>query len=321
MAGRGRKKLKPPGARRGGQRKAPSNTGWWVLIGAVVLLGVAGVVASRDGGSGSSYVEELVAPDIGGAEEISVTSVAVEPYDRVAEGDDVFELSAGDEERTVTAPGDGFVVQIAAAEGSSVAPGTVLGTFQPGPDLSATNAAGHHWHTALGINICGQWLGQLGETTGDFHTHGDGLIHAHAQSSAAAGTSATLGLWFERVGGSVSSSRVEYGGETYESGDVDCDGEPGALRWALNGEERDDDPADLVVGNGDVVAIAFVPEDAELDTVPPSMLFMAENYAEPKHPDYEPPPPPEPPAEEAPAGEEPADGGTEPTGAPTDQEG
>lgn len=279
-----RSKLKPP--TRSGRRRS-GNFGWYAALAVIVVLGIAAIVASREGGgAGTGVVSEVTAPDLGAGEAVSVTTVAYEAYDRVEDGSVLFELSAGDRTEEVRSPHDGFFVGAAVEEGTEVEPGAILGRVQTGPDFAGDNPTGNHWHTAYGVNVCGSWLPPVGQTSGDFHSHGDGLVHAHPRSSSAAGDQATIGLWFQRQGGSVSEDEVSYpGGDTYTSGEVDCGGDQGVLRWALNGEEREGDPGDVVVGNGTVLTIAFVPEDAELPTVPPSASHMAQNYAEPNHPD------------------------------------
>src|SRR5437870_2026135 len=59
-----------------------------------------------------------------------------------------------------------------------------------------------HWHEALGVNVCGEWVEapptfefRAGSTTvrAGLHTHGDGFIHIHPFDSVDAGNNATLG--------------------------------------------------------------------------------------------------------------------------------
>lgn len=298
-----RKKLTPPTARRRSRSKVRSiNFGWWGTIALIVVLGVAAIIVSRGEQASADIVRDVTAPAIGDAETVTVSAVNVEAYDRVDSGETLMTVSAGDATEDVTSPTTGIVAGVLVAEGDEVEPGTRLAIVQTGPDLRTSNAAGHHWHTAYGVYVCDQFLPPVGEFPGNLHSHGDGLMHAHPLSNAEAGDNATMGRWFENGGLRLDIDELEYSdGNTYQSGEVDCDGEPGVLQWSLNGEEQDSNPANHVLGNGDVVVIAFVPEGEDFPTVAPSAAGMAENYAQPKHPDFEQP-------AEAPA-EEGADGG------------
>lgn len=306
-----RKKLTPPTARRRSRSKVRSiNFGWWGAIVLIVLLGVMAIVLSRGEQASASIVREVTVPDFGGAATVAVSEVHVEVYDRVDSDDPLYTVVVGGSDEEIVAPTTGIVSELLASEGDELTPGTRVANVQTGPDFGQANAAGNHWHTALGVNVCGEWLPPLGEFVDNLHTHGDGLVHAHPRSNADAGTNGTLGRYFDNAGLDLTVSSLRYSdGNTYETGEVDCDGEEGVFRWALNGEEQDDNPANFIIGNGDVVVLAFVPEDAEFDTVAPSTPVMAENYAVPKHPDVQ---PPEQPAEEETA---PADGES---GGPTD---
>lgn len=285
-----RKKLTPPTARRRSRSKARSiNFGWWGTIALIVVLGVAAIVVSRGEQASASIVHEVTVPEFGEAQVVTVSEVHVEPYDRVDSDDPLFTVTVGDREEEIGAPRSGIVSEVLAAEDDELTPGTRVANVQTGPDFSQANPAGNHWHTALGVNVCGEWLPPIGEFTANLHTHGDGLAHAHPRSNADAGENATLERFFDNAGLDLTITSLRYSdGNTYEDGEVDCEGEDGVFRWALNGEEQDSNPANFVVGNGDVVVLAFVPADAELQTLPPSAAFMAENYAVPKHPDFQP---------------------------------
>lgn len=284
-----RKKLAPPTSRRRPGRGARQvNFGWWATVGLIVALGVTGIVVSR-GGTGVGQITHAVAvPDLTGAETISVSKVNVALFDRVQEGDVLVELKVGDRTETIEAPVTGVVSVLAAAPGQAVEAGTDIAQVQTGPDFANAD----HWHTAYGVNVCGEWLPPIGEFASDFHSHGDGLVHAHPGSTSAAGRNATLGLFFERAGLELTAAKLEYSdGKTYTSEETTCgegeDKQTAVLRWALNGEEQEGNPANFVAGNGDVVAIAFLPDKAEFDTLPPSAAHMAESYVPAKHPDFE----------------------------------
>lgn len=294
-----RRKLTPPTSRRRpGRGGRQVNFGWWGTIGTVVVLGVVGVVVSRGTTGGADIVRNLTMPDLGAAEQVSLTSAAVEPYDRVKEGDVIFEINAGDRKSTVKSPIDGFFVEQLVAPGETVTPGTRIGTVQTGVDFNTANAAGWHWHAAYGVNICGSWLGPLGETQTDIHTHGDGLLHMEARSTSGAGKNSTLGKVFDILGAEVRSNRLRYLGETYRPDEVKCGEGKDALdaefRWALNGKEQRGNPANVLVGNGDVIVLAFIGPDDELMTLAPSTASLGSQGSPVKHPDYAPPPEGEP---------------------------
>ena len=282
-----KKKLKPPPGRSASRRPA-GNLGWWLGIGALVLIGILLVVVSRSDRTGSDIVRELEAPTIGDADEVTIESIPVEPFDRIDEGDVIFTASADGETREVTSPIDGFVVALAFSEGDTVETGGLVATVQTGVDFDATNTAGQHWHTAYGVYVCNTWLPPVGEFTANIHSHGDGLFHAHPLSNAEAGRNATVREFFVNGGMSISETSLRYSdGNTYRSGEVDCDGEEGVLQWALNGEVMEGDPGDLVIGNGDVLAVAFVPEGEEFPTLPPTTPQLPEHGVVAKHPDFQ----------------------------------
>ena len=66
----------------------------------------------------------------------------------------------------------------------------------------ATGEPGDHWHSYLGVNICGEWLpnvpefeapvgSPVGSRNAGIHSHGDGLIHTHPFVSSEEGKNAT----------------------------------------------------------------------------------------------------------------------------------
>src|SRR3546814_7910295 len=61
-------------------------------------------------------------------------------------------------------------------------------------DLAAFPQLGDHIHTALGVNVCGEFTGPLPEfaTQSGIHTHSDGLIHVEPTSALAVGSNAVL---------------------------------------------------------------------------------------------------------------------------------
>ena len=150
-------------------------------------------------------------------------------------------------------------------------------------DHSAGNAAarkgpgakiGDHWHAAIGVNICGAWQPNLAQyepspNTG-VHSHGDGYIHLHPYSAAGAGRNATVGLFYRQAGDKVSAGQITFDRKTHKDGDVceNLDRKPGLVRWTVNGQEKTGDPAAYAPNDRDVIALAFVPRDADIGTPP-----------------------------------------------------
>jgi len=137
-----------------------------------------------------------------------------------------------------------------------------------------------HWHGAYGVYACDQYLAPLGDQNGDavgIHTHEDGLIHIHPTSSEASGEDANLEDFTDEVGLTLEDDRLELPGdegETYENGD-DCGDEPGRVQLLVWDSTSDEEPEvvteDLVghrLRDGEVLAIVFAPEGADIPQPP-----------------------------------------------------
>ena len=94
------------------------------------------------------------------------------------------------------------------------------GTGPPHAADATTGQPGDHWHTYLGVNICGEWLTPgpafekpVGEPAGTqnagIHSHGDGLIHTHPFVVSEEGNNATLGKYADYGGWGVSSDSID----------------------------------------------------------------------------------------------------------------
>ncbi|MEX0947499.1 MAG: hypothetical protein WEE69_01955 [Acidimicrobiia bacterium] len=147
-----------------------------------------------------------------------------------------------------------------------------------------------HWHEALGVNVCGEWLSEPLEfhnvtdsnIQAGLHTHGDGFIHIHPYSSADAGDNATLGRYFHNGGWTVAEDSfdvwagpaVEPGTTTWSNGDK-CPpgstmaGRTGVVKWSVDCTGRTGNPADYKLQDLHVVALAFLPK-GEAIGVPPN---------------------------------------------------
>jgi hypothetical protein len=134
-----------------------------------------------------------------------------------------------------------------------------------------------HWHAAIGVNVCGEWLPNAPtfEDAEGIHTHGDGLIHIHPFLSRAAGKNATVGLYFKLGGWKASQdSFTVWDGKTHKTGDK-CGGKPATVRWELNGKPQSGSITDYNPQNGDVIALALLPKGEKIGTPPSSSELAA----------------------------------------------
>ena len=132
---------------------------------------------------------------------------------------------------------------------------------------------GDHWHAALGIYICSEFVPNI-ESDNDprgIHTHGDGVVHIHPFTKASSGRKATFGVFADTVGLKVSGKRIQLpGGKNYANGDKCPDGKKGEIQMFLNGKERTGNPRSLRLRDRDKLVIAFAPSGAEIPKDPPS---------------------------------------------------
>jgi hypothetical protein len=145
------------------------------------------------------------------------------------------------------------------------------------PTSSAANQAapkiGEHWHAALGINICGSWKPNTPtyESPSGIHSHGDGFIHIHPFSRAGAGKKANVGLFLKGAGEKVSGDEIKLTDGTDMKNGQACknlDNKAGKVRWSVNGKDRKGDPGKFGPKDGDVVALAFLPDGTDIGTPP-----------------------------------------------------
>jgi peptidyl-prolyl cis-trans isomerase B (cyclophilin B) len=151
---------------------------------------------------------------------------------------------------------------------------------------------GDHWHAALSVDVCGEWLpnaptfespaGQPRSRAG-LHTHGDGLIHAHPFTASEAGTNATLGRYLGYGGWTITNRGLDLwaGPSTapkqtaWKNGDVcpagEFAGQPGKVAWMVDGKVQRGAPSRLRLKDGQVIVVGFLPRSAEL-TEPPNAL-------------------------------------------------
>jgi hypothetical protein len=154
--------------------------------------------------------------------------------------------------------------------------GTILLSRSPSGADTPPIVNKDHWHAAIGVNVCGQWMENAPtfEDAEGIHTHGDGLIHIHPFLTRAAGKKATVGLYFKLGGWKASDdSFTLWDGKTHQTGDK-CDGKPAEVRWELNGKPQTGKITDLRPQNGDIIALALLPKGEKIGT-PPSASELA----------------------------------------------
>jgi cyclophilin family peptidyl-prolyl cis-trans isomerase len=151
---------------------------------------------------------------------------------------------------------------------------------------------GDHWHAALAVDVCGEFLpnaptfhAPAGRPTSQagIHTHGDGLIHVHPFTASEAGANATLGKYLEYGGWTITSRDLDlWSGpasapkqSTWKTGD-ECPagefaGRPGRVVWMVDGKVQRGAPSQLRLKNGQVIVVGFLPKGVEL-AAPPNAL-------------------------------------------------
>ena len=123
---------------------------------------------------------------------------------------------------------------------------------------------GDHWHVQYLVVVCGEWLPPFAGFQGGVHSHGDRLIHMHPLTAEEEGANATLGLFFQRAGGSLGETTLVLpSGETFSNGDACPNGEEGQLRVSdfkpstFQRLSRIEDPGHYVPSNYQDILIEF----------------------------------------------------------------
>lgn len=147
---------------------------------------------------------------------------------------------------------------------------------------------GDHWHSYLGVNVCGTWLPNAPEfhpranepgVNAGLHSHGDGLMHVHPFGSDEVGDKATVGRFMDYGGWKLSSdSFTLWDGQEHKTGQKcgsGADAKPAEVEWtvgrfgkAWTGKPMSGNPADYHPKNGDIVAIYLLPKGAKLPEPP-----------------------------------------------------
>lgn len=152
---------------------------------------------------------------------------------------------------------------------------------------------GDHWHSYLGVNLCGTWSPPVPQFEGrdgsmaknpaaGIHSHADYLVHEHPFASDESGAKATLGRYLSYAQTEVTATSITMWDQwvpnaSYQNGDKCPDKQVGKLQWKVGrlGEPwptkaRTGNPADYHMENGDIMAIYFLPKGAALDQPPGS---------------------------------------------------
>ena len=141
-----------------------------------------------------------------------------------------------------------------------------------------------HWHAFLGVNVCGTWIPNAPSFESPFgiHSHGDGLMHIHPFTQAAAGKKATVGRFVSDNEGAAwqlnADSMKLWDGKEHKDGQKCGKGataKPATLQWKVGhvgkpwpSKTRTGNPADYNPQDGDIVAIYFVPKGTALEKPP-----------------------------------------------------
>lgn len=130
-----------------------------------------------------------------------------------------------------------------------------------------------HWHAAYGFYFCDQFSPPLADNGRDplgIHTHGDGIIHVHPFTRAAAGTNATMAVFERTMGITLDDDKIEVGDQEFTEGKDKCGDKDAEVRVLVDGEPFEGDPSDIRFTDRQAIVIAFAPPDAELPEQPPS---------------------------------------------------
>jgi hypothetical protein len=154
---------------------------------------------------------------------------------------------------------------------------------RPRPPDQDEGFPGDHWHVAYGVYVCDRFAPAISNEADPrgIHTHkqsegegGDGVIHVHPFTSASSGRKATLGVFLDTVGMTLTADEIKLPGDrTYSEGDK-CGNDPGKVRIFLNGEEYEGDPKDIRLRDRDLLVIAFAADGAEVPRRPPSAASL-----------------------------------------------
>ena len=146
----------------------------------------------------------------------------------------------------------------------------ILGFMFYAREATGAPNIGEHWHTTYEITICGERQPNIRQWSGGVHTHGDGVIHIHPQTTFEEGAGARLVKFFEYggdalgTGAKLTKDELQIPGqrEVWKNGDECPDGTEGVLQVFVN-DQRLDNWKRYIPQDGDQIRIVFGPEEAE----------------------------------------------------------
>lgn len=145
---------------------------------------------------------------------------------------------------------------------------------------SAPPLIGQHWHVAYAFNICGEFKEPFRAFINPegIHSHdvagedrGDGFVHVHPEIVSGQGENAKLAVFLEGAKAEVSANRIKLPGGVDVSDGERCkrlDDRESRVRWSVDGKERKGDPSQYRPKDGEVLAIAFLPDGVDIGKPP-----------------------------------------------------
>jgi len=151
----------------------------------------------------------------------------------------------------------------------------------PGESTTTTTTAPTSTTVAAVGDVPGEFLQPFTDAQEDalgIHTHGDGLIHIHPFTDSAAGRNATLGIFLDQVGVSMTNDTLTLpDGQTFTEGVTKCKGgKDGVLQVAkwndINDAAQGNKPNEIFkegfdqirLGANNAFTIAFMPEGSTI---------------------------------------------------------
>jgi hypothetical protein len=245
------------GNRRAGQRR---NLGFPVVIGVILVLGLLLVFFARERRNADAFPKANV----------DHVHAAIDIYTCVVD--------------TAASSGTTTTVPTASAAASS-APGDSSTTTSTSETTTSTSTPSSTPTTqAAPTDVHGEFQPAPQDATKDvlgIHTHGDGLMHIHPFKDSVAGRKATLGVFLDQVGISMTDSTLQLTGGTFKEGTTKCEGgKDGTLQVAkwdhASDAAKGNKPNQILkagfdkirLGADEAFTIAFLPDGSTVPAKP-----------------------------------------------------